>query len=369
MRRLRLALAALAAAALLHAPAAAATRIKDIATLQGVRDNQIVGYGLVIGLKGTGDSLRNSPFTEQSLQSMLDSMGINVRNASLRTRNVAGVIVTAELPPFIGRGARIDITVSSLGDASSLQGGTLVMTSLRGADGQIYAVAQGPVAVSGFSSEGEAESLTEGVPTTGRIPNGALVEKEVAGGFSEMQDLVLELKNPDFNTAIRIVDAINAYASRRYGRRVAAERDYRTIELRKPDGMSAPRFIAELGELAVEPDTPARVVIDERTGTVVIGRDVQISTVAVTHGNLTVRVTEAPSVSQPAPLSDGTTTVAPRTFVDASQTGGQLAIIGGTDLQTLIAGLNQIGLKPTGIIAILQAIKSAGALQAELIIQ
>jgi flagellar P-ring protein precursor FlgI len=362
-------LALLLAFCLAAGSAGAATRIKDIATLQGVRDNQVVGYGLVIGLKGTGDSLRNSPFTEQSLQSMLDSMGINVRDSSLRTRNVAGVIVTAELPPFIGKGARIDVTVSSLGDATSLLGGTLVMTSLVGANGQIYAVAQGPVAVSGFSSEGEAESLTEGVPTTGRIPNGALVEQEVEGGFLEMDRLVLELKNPDFNTAIRVIDAINAYASGRYGMPVAYERDYRTIVLDKPQGPSALRFIAELGELMIDPDTPARVVIDERTGTVVIGRDVQISTVAVTHGNLTVRVTEAPTVSQPAPFSDGETTVAPRTFVDASQEGGQLAIIGGTDLQALIAGLNQIGLKPTGIIAILQAIKTAGALQAELIIQ
>ena len=349
--------------------AEASVRIKDIAALQGVRDNQIVGYGLVIGLKGTGDSLRNSPFTEQSLQSMLDGMGINVRDASLRTRNVAGVIVTADLPPFIGKGARIDITVSSLGDATSLLGGTLVMTSMIGADGQIYAVGQGPVAVSGFSTEGEAESLTEGVPTTGRIPNGALVEREVPGGFDRLESLVLELKNPDFNTAIRVVDAINAFAAAHYGAKVALERDFRTIALTKPDGLTTPRFIAEITNLLVEPDSPARVVIDERTGTVVIGRRVQISTVAVTHGNLTVRVTETPDVSQPAPFSGGETTEVPRTFVDASQTGGQLAIIGGADLQTLVSGLNQIGLKPTGIIAILQAIKSAGALQAELIIQ
>jgi flagellar P-ring protein FlgI len=351
------------------AAAAASVRIKDITSVQGVRDNQIVGYGLVIGLKGTGDSLRNSPFTEQSLQSMLDSMGINVRDSSLRTRNVAGVIVTAELPAFVGKGARIDITVSSLGDATSLLGGTLVMTSMMGADGQIYAVAQGPVAVSGFSTEGDAESLTEGVPTTGRIPNGGLVEREVEGTFDEMEGLVLELKNPDFNTAMRVVDAINAYAAGRYGVAVAFERDFRTIDLAKPENLSTPRFISEITELLVEPDSPARVVIDERTGTVVIGRDVQISTVAVTHGNLTVRVTETPAVSQPAPFSDGETEVVPRTFVDASQTGGQLAIIGGADLQTLISGLNQIGLKPTGIIAILQAIKSAGALQAELVIQ
>jgi flagellar P-ring protein precursor FlgI len=364
---------ALAAALLLvvtlGASADAKVRIKDIAALQGVRDNQIVGYGLVVGLQGSGDSLRNSPFTEQSLQSMLDNMGVNVRDGNLRTRNVAAVVVTAELPPFIGKGSRIDVTVSSLGDASSLMGGTLVLTPLTGADGQVYAVGQGPVAVSGFSSSGEAESLTEGVPTTGRIPNGALVEREVPGRFDELQSLVLELKNPDFNTAVRIADAINAHASTRYGMKVAAEQDYRTIALRKPAGVSAPRFIAEIGELQVEPDTPARVVIDERTGTVVIGREVQISTVAVTHGNLTVRITESPQVSQPAPLSNGETTVVPQTFVDANQSGGQLAIIGGTDLQMLVSGLNQIGLKPTGIIAILQAIKSAGALQADLVIQ
>jgi flagellar P-ring protein precursor FlgI len=349
--------------------AAAGVRIKDIASLQGVRENQIVGYGLVIGLKGTGDSLRNSPFTEQSLQSMLDGMGINVRDASLRTRNVAGVIVTAELPPYIGKGARIDITASSLGDATSLLGGTLVMTPLMGADGQIYAVAQGPVAVSGLSSEGDAESLTIGVPTTGRIPNGGMVEREVAGDFDHLDSLVLELKNPDFTTAMRVVDSINAFAAKHYGGKVAEERDFRTIALAKPPNLSAPRFISEITQLSVVPDSPARVVIDERTGTVVIGQDVQISTVAVTHGNLTVRVTEAPEVSQPAPLSDGETTTVPRTLVDASQSGGEFAILGGADLQTLVSGLNQIGLKPTGIIAILQAIKSAGALQAELIVQ
>jgi flagellar P-ring protein precursor FlgI len=362
-------LAAVLLACLIGGSAQAAVRIKDITALQGVRDNQVVGYGLVIGLKGSGDSLRNSPFTEQSLQSMLDSMGINVRDSQLRTRNVAAVIVTADLPPFIGKGARIDITVSSLGDATSLLGGTLVMTSLMGADGEIYAVAQGPVTVSGFSSQGDAASVTEGVPTTGRIPNGGLIEREVQGGFHQLAALVLELKNPDFNTAVRVADAINAFGLQRYGIAVAQEQDLRTVALRMPGGTSVARFIAEIGELWVEPDAPARVVIDERTGTVVIGQDVRISTVAVTHGNLTVRVTEAPIVSQPPPFSDGETEVAPQTFLDASQTGGQLAILGGTDLQMLVSGLNQIGLKPTGIIAILQAIKSAGALQAELIIQ
>ena len=368
MRRLAIAVLLLAALGW-TVGAVAAVRIKDIAVLQGLRDNQLVGYGLVVGLQGTGDSMRNAPFTEQSLQSMLDTMGINVRGAGLRTRNIAAVIVTADLPPFIGRGARIDVSVSSLGDATSLLGGTLIMTPLSGPDGNVYAVGQGPVAVSGFSTSGAAESLTEGVPTTGRIPNGALIEREVEGTLADIGALVLELKNPDFTTAVRVADAINAYATRHYGKEAARERDFRTVALDAPAGVGVPRFMAEIGELEVEPDTPARVVIDERTGTVVIGQNVQVSTVAVTHGSLTVRITEAPNVSQPAPLSRGETVVVPQTFVDASQTGGQLKIVGGTDLQRLVGGLNQIGLKPTGIIAILQAIKTAGALQAELIIQ
>ena len=278
-------------------------RIKDIANLKGVRDNQMVGYGLVIGLNGTGDTLRNSPFTEQSLQSMLDNMGINVRGTSLRTRNVAAVIVTADLPPFVAGGSRIDVTISSLGDATSLTGGTLVLTPLRGADDEIYAVAQGAVAVGGFSVEGAGAEPHPGRATTGRIPNGALIEREVQGRFGDMESLVLELKNPDFVTATRILDAINQHSRGRYQAGVAFERDYRTIILSRPRAVSPVRFIAEIDELLVEPDTPARVVIDERTGTVVIGRDVQISTVAVTHGNLTVRITEAPIVSQPSPFS------------------------------------------------------------------
>jgi flagellar P-ring protein precursor FlgI len=334
-----------------------------------VRDNQLVGYGLVIGLNGTGDSLRNARFTEQALQSMLDRMGINVRDASLRTRNVAAVIVTAEMPAFIGKGSRIDVTVSSLGDATSLLGGMLLLTPLAGADGEIYAVGQGPVIVSGFASSGDAETLTEGVPTGGRVPNGALVEREVPNAFASMGPLVLELKNPDFKTAVRVADAINAYAAQRFGATVAYERDFRAVVLHKPERIGTARFIAEIGDLAVEPDTPARVVIDERTGTVVIGQNVQISTVAVTHGNLTVRITEAPIASQPEPFSRGETVVLPQTFVSADQPGGEFAFVGGADLQSLVDGLNQIGLKPTGIIAILQAIKSAGALQAELVIQ
>jgi flagellar P-ring protein precursor FlgI len=356
-------------ACLLASQAAAATRIKDIVSVQGVRANQLVGYGLVIGLNGTGDSLRNSTFTEQSIQAMLDRMGINVRNAKPRTRNVAAVIVTAELPAFIGKGSRIDVTVSSLGDATSLAGGSLVLTPLYGADSQIYAVAQGPLAVTGFASQGKAETLTQGVPTSGRIPNGALIEREAPGQLAEEKVIVLELRNPDFKTAVRVADAINTYSRTRFGLRVARDEDLRRVTLVKPANIGAARFIAEVGELLVQPDAPARVVIDERTGTIVIGSDVQISTVAVAHGNLTVRVTESERVSQPLPFSEGETVVSPDTVVEAFEEGGNIAIVKGTNLQALVGGLNRIGLKPMGIIAILQAIKSAGALQAELVVQ
>jgi flagellar P-ring protein precursor FlgI len=366
MRLLMLALLTLSFAS---APGWADTRIKDIVSIQGVRANQLVGYGLVIGLNGTGDSLRNSPFTEQSLQSMLDRMGINVRNAKARTRNVAAVIVTAELPAFIGKGSRVDVTVSSLGDATSLAGGSLILTPLIAADNQIYAVAQGPLAVSGYSSQGKAESVTQGVPTTGRIPNGGLIEREGPGRFADEKFLVLELRNPDFNTAVKVADAINAYTQQRYGVKVAREEDLRSITLQRPFYVGATRFMAEVGELLVRPDAPARVVIDERTGTIVIGKDVQISTVAVAHGNLTVRVTEQPKVSQPLPFSKGETVVTPDTLVAVDESGGNLAIVRGTNLNTLVGGLNRIGLKPNGIIAILQAIKSAGALQADLVVQ
>jgi flagellar P-ring protein precursor FlgI len=357
------------ALSLLGLETVAASRIKDIVSVQGVRANQLVGYGLVVGLNGTGDSLRNAPFTEQSLQSMLDRMGINVRNANARTRNLAAVIVTAELPAFTGKGARIDVTVSSLGDATSLQGGSLILTPLTGADNQIYAVAQGPLAVTGFAQAGKAETLTQGVPTTGRIPNGALVEREPPGKLADEAVVVLELRNPDFSTAVGIADAINRYTQDRYGIKVARENDLRTVSMSRPFFLSTARFIAEVGELPVRPDVPARVVIDERTGTIVIGKDVQISTVAVAHGNLTVRVTENAKVSQPNPFARGETTVTPETMIDVDQKGANLAIVRGTNQQTLVAGLNRIGLKPAGIIAILQAIKSAGALQADLVVQ
>jgi flagellar P-ring protein precursor FlgI len=356
----------------------AANRIKDISSVQGVRDNQLIGYGLVIGLQGTGDTLRNSPFTEQAMQSMLDRLGISTRGVPLRSRNVAAVAVTANLPSFAGVGGRIDVNVASMGDATSLKGGTLLITPLNSADGQTYAVAQGQLAVTGYTAAGEAESVTQGVPTAARIPNGALVEKPAPGELAELPHYVLELSNPDFATAARVADVINA----RFGtiatdngkiggpvRPTAMARDQRSVVVQRPPRISAARFLAMVGDLAVETDAPARVVVDQRSGTVVIGRNVKISTVAVTQGNLTVRVTETPQVSQPAPFSYGETVVVPNTEVQVEQDGGYLSVVRGPDLDTLVQGLNRMGMRPTDIISVLQAIKTAGALQAELVIQ
>ncbi|ESY67683.1 flagellar basal body P-ring protein FlgI [Mesorhizobium sp. M0051] len=350
-------------------PGQVASRIKDIAQLQSSRDNQLVGYGLVIGLAGSGDSLRNSPFTEQSIRAMLENLGIATEGGSARAKNVAAVIVTANMPPYVQSGARIDIDVSSMGDATSLAGGTLIMTPLKAADGEIYAVGQGSVIVSGFTAKGQAEQLTQGVPTSGRVPNGAIVERAVQAEFDDQSTLTLQLRNPDFSTAIRIADAINDYTSQRFGARVAAERDSRTVQIRRPKGVSAARFYAEIENLVVESDTPARVVIDERTGTIVIGNDVKISRVAISHGTLTVRITEAPRIVQPEPFSKGETAVEPFTAIEASRPDARVAVLDGPDLQTLVSGLNRLGVKPDGIIAILQGIKSAGALQADLVLQ
>ena len=363
-------LAAALCSLLFLSSALAAVRIKDVTSLEGVRDNQIIGYGLVVGLNGSGDTMRNSPFTEQSLQSMLDSMGVNVRDANLRTRNVAAVVVTANFPAFVKKGTKIDINVASLGDATSLSGGTLIATPMMGSDGQVYAVAQGGLAVAGFTEQGDAQSLREGIATSAMIPNGAIVERELQDDFINLRSFVLQLTNPDFNTAVRIADAINAYSRERFGIKLAQERDLRSVVLRKPSNMSATRFIAQIEGLVIQPDTPAKVVVDERTGTVVIGNHVQISTVAVTYGSMVVRITESPMVSQPEPFSrNGETVVMPETNIDASQNGGSLSIIGGTDLQTIVSGLNRIGLRPSGIISILQTMKTVGALQAELVIQ
>ena len=347
----------------------APSRIKDIATLQSSRDNQLIGYGLVIGLQGSGDNLRSAPFTDQSIRAMLQNLGISLEGGQARAKNVAAVIVTANMPAFVRSGARIDVTVSSLGDATSLTGGTLVMTPLRAPDGEIYAVAQGPVIVSGFAAQGEAETVSKGVPTSGRVPGGGIVEREVPTQFGQDTILTLQLRNPDFSTVVRVTDAINEYGTNRFGRRVASEQDARTVMIKRPENISSARFIAELENLLVETDAPARVVIDERTGTIVIGQAVRISKVAISYGALTVRITEMPKVVQPEPFSNGETAVEPSTVVDATQDGGEVAMIDGPDLETLVAGLNRIGVKPDGIIAILQGIKSAGALQADLVLQ
>lgn len=349
--------------------ASAQVRVKDITAITNLEAHQLVGYGLVIGLQGTGDSLRNAPFTEQSLRSMLDKMGVSVRAGQMRARNVAAVVVTAELPAQVRRGARIDVSLSSLGDASSLLGGTLVMTPLQGPDGAPYAQAQGPVSVAGFSAAGDGEKLSQGVPTAAHISNGAIVQRPWPTRQNRNAPIFLELRNPDFKTAVAIADAINAYGRRRYGRQVASERDLRTVELRVPRSVTAARFLAEIGEIPIQVDVPARVVVDARSGTIVIGRDVTVSKVALTHGNLTLRITESPDVSQPSPFSEGQTVVVPQTYVAAEETGGHLAVIQGPSLETLVQGLNKIGMKPSGIISILQALKTSGALQAELVVQ
>lgn len=346
-----------------------ASRIKDIATLQSARENQLIGYGLVIGLPGTGDNLRSAPFTEQSIRAMLQNLGIATQGGQSRAKNVAAVIVTANMPAFVQSGSRIDVSVSSLGDANSLTGGTLVMTPLRAPDGDIYAVAQGPVIVSGFSAQGEAETVTKGVPTSGRVPNGAIIEREVPTQFGDIAILTWQLRNPDFSTAIKVTDVINDFAMNRYGKRVASDQDSRTVVVKRPDGVSSTRFIAELENLLVETDAPARVVIDERTGTIVIGQAVKISKVAISYGALTVRITEMPTVVQPEAFSLGETAVEPSTAINTEQDATNVAVLDGPDLETLVAGLNRIGVKPDGIIAILQGIKSAGALQADLVLQ
>ncbi|NKB54135.1 MAG: flagellar basal body P-ring protein FlgI [Rhizobiaceae bacterium] len=350
-------------------PAFASSRLKDIANLQIARENMLVGYGLVVGLQGSGDGLRNSPFTEQSLKAMLSRLGIASGSRAARSKNLAAVIVTAKLPVFATPGARLDVTVSSIGDATSLSGGTLVMTPLRGADLETYAAAQGAVVVSGYQAEGQAETLTRGVPTTGRIPNGAVVEQGLSDKLSDFSVMDMQLRNPDFSTAVRVTDTINKFTMRAYGARAAQERDSATITLTKPRNVSTARFVAEIENLRVKTDTVARVVLDERTGTVVIGENVKISKVAVSHGTLSVRVSELPNVVQPNPFSEGVTAVEPNTEITAIEDSGQIATVDGTDLQELIRGLNQLGVKPTDIIAILQAIKSAGALQAELVLQ
>lgn len=347
------------------APASANPRIKDIAEVEGVRDNQLVGYGLVVGLDGSGDTLRNSAFTRQSLNSLLERFNVNIRDVDLRTGNVAAVMVTANLPPFATQGSRMDVTVSALGDADSLQGGVLIATPLMGADGQVYAVAQGSVAVGGFSAQGAAASITRGVPTNGRIANGGIVEREVRFDMAGQETVRLSLRNPDFTTARRMADAINAFM----GGGVAQATDPATVQLSRPSNYRGDMIglVAEVEQLRVAADMRARVVIDEGTGTIVMGENVRVSTVAIAQGNLTITVSESAQVSQPAPFSDGETVVVPQTTVTADEDFAQLGIVEQTvSLRQLVDGLNALGVSPRDMITILQTIKAAGALQAEI---
>ncbi|AGH98451.1 Flagellar P-ring protein FlgI [Micavibrio aeruginosavorus EPB] len=343
------------------------TRIKDIINIEGVRDNQLVGYGLVVGLNGTGDSLNNAPFTRQSLTAMLERLGVNVKDENLNTGNVAAVMVTATLPPFTNQGGRIDVTVSAMGDADSLQGGTLLVTPLLGADSEVYAVAQGPVNIAGFAATGAAETVTQNTPTAGRIPGGAIVERELDFQLADYTQVRLALRNPDFTTARRIASAINGFTATN----VATAENAASVVLKKPSGYkgSIVDLITDVEQLPVQPDQIARVVIDERSGVIVMGSEVRINTVAIAQGNLTIKITETPQVSQPNPFAEqGETVVVPRTDVEVNNGADvRLGVLdSGVTLQDLVTGLNRLGVAPRDMITILQAIKAAGALQAEI---
>jgi flagellar P-ring protein FlgI len=370
IRRVLLLLASLALAlAAPWAAQAASVRIKDIVNVQGVRGNDLVGYGLVVGLNGTGDSLRSIPFTEDSLINLLERLGVNIEGEDVKAKNVAAVIVTATLPPFARSGSEIDATISAIGDAESLLGGTLVLTPLLAADGNVYAVAQGTVIAGGFEAEGSAETVTQGVPTSGVIPSGARIEQEVSFAFDELRSVRLALRDPDFTTAQRIQGAIN----REVGLEVARTLDSGTIDVAVPAAFAnrVAAFVSAIENLSVTPDLAARVVVDQRSGTIVVGADVRISEVAVSQGNLTVRVTETPQVSQPNPFGEGDTVVVPRTDVEVdTQANNRIAVLNeGTTLAELVQGLNALGVGPRDLIDILSAIKAAGALHAEFIVR
>ena len=362
----RVACAALAdAGAVRPCPAAATSRIKDLANIEGVRQNQLIGYGLVVGLNGTGDTLNNIPFTKQSLQAMLERMGVNIRGATIRTGNVAAVMVTGNLPAFGTQGTRMDVTVSSLGDAKNLQGGTLLVTPLLGADGNVYAVAQGSLAIYGFQAEGEAAKIVRGVPTVGRIANGAIIEREIEFALNRLPNVRLALRNADFTTAKRIAAAVNDYL----GAKTAEPIDPSTVQLSIPPEFkgNVVAFLTEIEQLQVEPDLAAKIIIDERSGIIVMGRDVRVATVAVAQGNLTVTISESPQVSQPNPLSRGRTVVTPNARVGVTEDGKKFALVkDGVSLQQLVDGLNGLGIGPRDLIGILQAIKAAGAIEADI---
>lgn len=350
---------------LLPSLAAGQVRIKDIADVEGIRDNQLVGYGLVVGLNGTGDRLDNAAFTRQSLIGMLERLGVNIRDqaTTLETKDLAAVMVTANLPAFARNGSRMDVAVSALGDARDLTGGTLLVTPLLSADGEVYGVAQGALTTSAIAARGAATSVTRNVPTAGRISNGATVEREVPFQLARASSLRLGLRNPDLTTARRIAAVIN----RSVGGQIATARDPRTVAL-EFGPMDVVETLGRIEDLRVEPDSPAMVIVDEASGTIVMGANVRISTVAIAQGNLTVRVTETPQVSQPGPLSNGTTKVVPRTSVQVDDSSDKrLGIINaGVTLRDLVGSLNSLGIGPRDMISILQAIKAAGALQADL---
>jgi flagellar P-ring protein precursor FlgI len=352
-------------------------RIKDIVNFEGIRENQLVGYGLVVGLNGTGDDPKSSPFTSETLTSMLERLGVNIRNKDIKGKNVAAVMVTGSLPAFARHGGKIDISVSALGNAKSLAGGMLLVTPLVGADGNVYAVAQGAVAIGGYSAEGAkssvgggdaaGSSVTKGVPTSGRIANGAIVEREIGFSLASLKSMNISLKNPDLATAKRIAREIN----RVMGNSVAKAADPNTIELSIPTNYqnNVLDFLSEIEQLKVKTDQPAKIVIDEQNGVIVIGENVTISTVAIAQGNLTIKITETPQVSQPNPFSSaGSTQVVPRTKIEVDEgKGNKIAIVKESiSLQNLVDGLNALGVSPRDLITILRAIKAAGALQAEI---
>lgn len=354
----------------LAAPASAGPiRIKDLVEFDGVRGNDLVGYGLVVGLNGTGDGIRNAPFTEEIMSNILERLGVNITGEQFRPKNVAAVFVTASLPPFSRAGGQIDVTVSAIGDAKSLLGGTLVMTPLNAADGQIYAVAQGTIVAGGVAAEGDAGGVVQGVPTSGVIPAGARVEREIDFEFASLDTMRLALREPDFTTAARIEAAINAS----FGRSVAVMLDSGTVRLDidRTRARSPAHALGRIENILVEPERKARVVVDQRSGTIVMGEDVRISRVAVSQGNLTLRVEERPIVVQPNPFADGQTIVVPRTnaSIEEEPGTGLAEVVPGTSLSEVIAGLNALGVSPRDMIDILKSIKAAGALHAEFVVR
>jgi len=348
---------------------AAPIRLKDLVEFDGVRSNDLVGYGLVVGLNGTGDGLRNAPFTEDIMTSILERLGVNVTGEDFRPRNVAAVIVTATLPPFSRAGSPLDITVSAIGDPTSLVRGKLIRTPLNAADGEIYAVAQGTIIAGGVTAEGAAARVTQGVPTAGVIPNGATVEREVDFDFGALATVRLALRNPDFTTAGRIEQAIND----RFGGQVARMLDAGTVkvDIAETQQQSPAHALGAIENIMVEPERRARVVVDQRSGTIVMGEDVRISRVAVSQGGLTIRVDEVPLISQPNPFAEGETVLIPRTDVTVEEEEGigLAEIQEGTSLSEVVAGLNALGVAPRDMIDILKSIKASGALHAEFIVR